>query len=36
MAAFTWFGMIGVIVIGTAFFGWWTRPSAIPTAIRVG
>jgi hypothetical protein len=26
LAALTWFGMIGVIVLGTAVFGWYTRP----------
>ena len=26
MAGLTWIGMLGVIVIGTAAFGWYTRP----------
>lgn len=28
MARFTWFGMLGVIALGTAMFGWYTRPRA--------
>jgi Tfp pilus assembly protein PilN len=26
MAGLTWIGMLGVILIGTVVFGWWTRP----------
>ena len=26
MAGATWIGMLGVILIGTAVFGWYTRP----------
>jgi len=26
MAALTWIGMLGVILVGTAVFGWYTRP----------
>jgi hypothetical protein len=28
MAGLTWIGMMGVILLGTAVFGWWTRPRA--------
>lgn len=28
MARLTWIGMLGVIAIGTALFGWYTRPKA--------
>lgn len=28
MALLTWIGMMGVIVMGTAVYGWWTRPRA--------
>jgi hypothetical protein len=26
MAALTWIGMLGVILLGTILFGWYTRP----------
>jgi hypothetical protein len=26
MAGLTWIGMLGVILVGTAVFGWYTRP----------
>jgi len=26
MAGLTWIGMLGVILVGTAVFGWCTRP----------
>ena len=28
MAGLTWVGMLGVILVGTAVFGWYTRPKA--------
>ena len=28
MAGLTWIGMLGVILVGTAIFGWYTRPKA--------
>jgi len=28
MAGLTWIGMMGVILLGTAVFGWWTGPRA--------
>jgi hypothetical protein len=28
LALLTWMGMMGVIVVGTAAYGWWTRPKA--------
>jgi hypothetical protein len=28
MAGLTWIGMLGVILVGTAVFGWYTRPKA--------
>ncbi len=28
MAGLTWIGMLGVILVGTALFGWYTRPKA--------
>ncbi|MDR3773290.1 MAG: hypothetical protein P4L26_08085 [Terracidiphilus sp.] len=28
MAGLTWIGMLGVILVGTAAFGWYTRPKA--------
>jgi hypothetical protein len=28
LALLTWIGMMGVIVVGTAAYGWWTRPRA--------
>jgi hypothetical protein len=28
MAGLTWIGMLGVILVGTAAFGWYTRPRA--------
>jgi len=28
LALLTWIGMMGVIVVGTAMYGWWTRPRA--------
>jgi hypothetical protein len=29
LALLTWIGMMGVIVVGTAAYGWWTRPKAV-------
>jgi hypothetical protein len=29
MAQLTWFGMLGVIALGTAVLGWYTRPRAV-------
>jgi hypothetical protein len=31
LAGLTWIGMLGVILIGTSVFGWYTRPE---TAIQ--
>jgi hypothetical protein len=28
MAGLTWIGMLGVILVGTVVFGWYTRPRA--------
>jgi len=28
LALLTWIGMMGVILSGTAVYGWWTRPKA--------
>jgi hypothetical protein len=28
LALLTWIGMMGVILVGTAAYGWWTRPKA--------
>jgi hypothetical protein len=28
LALLTWIGMMGVILLGTAVYGWWTRPKA--------
>jgi hypothetical protein len=28
LALLTWIGMMGVIVVGTGIYGWWTRPKA--------
>lgn len=28
LALLTWIGMMGVILVGTAAYGWWTRPRA--------
>lgn len=28
LALLTWIGMMGVIVVGTGVYGWWTRPRA--------
>lgn len=29
MAGLTWIGMLGVILVGTAAFGWYTRPNTV-------
>jgi hypothetical protein len=34
MAGVTWIGMLGVILVGTVAFGWWTRPRSVPSATR--
>jgi hypothetical protein len=26
LALLTWIGMMGVILVGTGAYGWWTRP----------
>jgi hypothetical protein len=31
LAGMTWIGMMAVILVGTAVFGWYTRPSTQPT-----
>jgi hypothetical protein len=31
MAGVTWIGMMGLIVLGTAIFGWYTRPKTLPS-----
>jgi hypothetical protein len=34
MAGLTWIGMLGVILLGTAAFGWYTRPRAVQASAE--
>ena len=36
LAMLAWLAMLGLIVVATAAFGWFTRPRSLPSAVKAG